>query len=261
MPGSFKLATWNVNSLNVRLAQVLDWLAEHEPDVLALQETKVPDDRFPLAELQAAGYHVAYSGQRAYNGVAILTREVTSDVSVGIPGFEDEQRRVIGATVRGVRIACLYVPNGQVVGSDKFEYKLGWLHAAREFLRAELAVHERLAVVGDFNIAPAERDVHDPRRWEGKVLFSDVERAAFAGLLDLGLSDAFRLFEQPAKVFSWWPYGKVGFPRNLGLRIDHVLVSSTLAGECRECRVDTRPRAHERPSDHAPVIAQFELQG
>ncbi|WP_104991793.1 exodeoxyribonuclease III [Deinococcus sp. NW-56] len=252
-----KLATWNVNSLNVRLPQVLAWLETHQPDVLALQETKLEDHRFPAADFATLGYSASFSGQKTYNGVALLSRTPLESVQIGIPGFEDEQRRVLAATVGGVRVACLYVPNGQAVGSDKYAYKLEWLTAARDWLRDELAAHGRLAVVGDFNVAPEDRDVHSPKRWEGQVLVSEPERAAFRVLLDLGLHDAFRLHEQPERVFSWWPYGRLGFPRNWGLRIDHVLVSPTLAAECRACTVDIEPRRHERPSDHAPVVATF----
>lgn len=256
-----KLATWNVNSLNVRLPQVLAWLEEQRPDVLALQETKLEDHRFPAADLAALGYGAAFSGQKAYNGVALLSRLPLGDVRVGVPGLDDEQRRVVAATVDGVRVACLYVPNGQAVDSPKYAYKLEWLAAVREWLRDELAAHERLAVVGDFNVAPEDRDVHSPERWAGQVLVSGPERAAFRALLDLGLHDAFRLFPQPERVFSWWNYGRLAFARNWGLRIDHVLVSSALAAECRGCGVDVGPRGHERPSDHAPVVATFSVSG
>ncbi|WP_245557928.1 exodeoxyribonuclease III [Deinococcus apachensis] len=252
-----KLATWNVNSLNVRLPQVLAWLESQGPEVLALQETKLEDHRFPSADFAALGYSAAFSGQKTYNGVALLSRLPLEEVQVGVPGLEDEQRRVIAATVGGVRVVCLYVPNGQEVGSPKYAYKLEWLAAVREWLRGELAAHERLAVVGDFNVAPEDRDVHSPGRWEGQVLVSEPEREAFRALLGLGLHDAFRLFEQPERVFSWWNYGRLAFPRNWGLRIDHILVSSALAAECRACTVDPEPRRHERPSDHAPVIATF----
>jgi len=252
-----KLATWNVNSLNVRLPQVLAWLEEQRPDVLALQETKLEDHRFPADAFAALGYSAAFSGQKTYNGVALLSRLPLEDVQVGVPGLEDEQRRVIAATVGGVRVVCLYVPNGQAVGSDKYAYKLEWLAAVREWLREELAAHGRLAVMGDFNVAPEDRDVHSPKRWEGQVLVSGPEREAFRALLDLGLHDAFRLHEQPERVFSWWNYGRLAFPRNWGLRIDHVLVSAALAGECQSCTVDLEPRRHERPSDHAPVVATF----
>ncbi|GMA17164.1 exodeoxyribonuclease III (plasmid) [Deinococcus metallilatus] len=252
-----KLATWNVNSLGVRLPQVLAWLEAHRPDVLALQETKMVDERFPVQALAELGYTAAYAGQKTYNGVAILARGPLEAVRVGIPGLEDEQRRVVAATLGGVRVICLYVPNGQAVGSEKYRYKLAWLDAARAWLEAELAAHERLVVMGDFNVAPEDRDVHDPRRWAGQVLVSAPERAAFRTLLDLGLRDAFRLFEQPGQVYSWWNYGALAFRRNWGLRIDHLLVSPALAAKCRACWVDRAPRAHERPSDHAPVVAEF----
>ncbi|MFC4453911.1 exodeoxyribonuclease III [Deinococcus sonorensis] len=254
-----RLATWNVNSLNVRLPQVLDWLNQHQPDVLALQETKLPDERFPQAALEEAGYTCAWFGQKAYNGVALLSRTPMEDVQRGVPGLEDEQRRALAATIGGVRVVCLYVPNGQQVDSDKYRYKLDWLAATRDWLQQELSVHPRLVVMGDMNVAPEDQDVHDPRRWAGQVLVSPPERRAFAALLDVGLQDAFRLFPQPPKVFSWWNYGAVAFRRNLGLRIDHVLVSAELARRCRACVVDPGPRGHERPSDHAPVLADFDL--
>ena len=252
-----KVATWNVNSLRVRLPQVTDWLAAHQPDVLALQETKLTDDLFPVEAFTALGYAAAYAGQKTYNGVAVLSRWPVSDVQLGVPDLQDDQRRALALTSGGVRVVCLYVPNGQAVGTDKYAYKLDWLEQTRGWLARELAAHERLVVMGDFNVAPEDRDVHSPQRWEGQVLVSPAERQAFRALLDLGLSDAFRLFEQPEKVFSWWNYGALGFPRNWGLRIDHVLVSPTLAAECRSCHVDTGPRGHERPSDHAPVVAEF----
>ncbi|MFC4638395.1 exodeoxyribonuclease III [Deinococcus hohokamensis] len=252
-----KLATWNVNSLNVRLPQVLAWLDEQQPDVLALQETKLEDHRFPVAELEARGYAAAYTGQKTYNGVALLSRQPLRDVQVDVPGLEDEQRRVVAATVGSVRVVCLYVPNGQTVDSPKYQYKLEWLGAVRDWLAGELGRHSRLAVMGDFNVAPEDRDVHSPSRWAGQVLVSAPERAAFSALLDVGLQDAFRLFPQPERVFSWWNYGRLAFARNWGLRIDHILVSPTLAAACQSCTVDPGPRAHERPSDHAPVLATF----
>lgn len=252
-----KLATWNVNSLNVRLPQVLGWLETERPDVLALQETKLEDHRFPVAELEALGYVAAFSGQKAYNGVALLSLSPLEDVRIGVPGLADEQRRVVAAAVGGVRVVCLYVPNGQALDSPKYAYKLDWLAAVRVWLRDELAAHERVAVVGDFNVAPEDRDVHSPKRWEGQVLVSEPERAAFRALLDLGLHDAFRLRPQPERVFSWWNYGRLAFARNWGLRIDHVLVSAALADECQSCTMDPGPRRHERPSDHAPVVATF----
>ena len=252
-----KLATWNVNSLKVRLPQVLDWLAMHTPDALCLQETKLEDANFPLAAIEAAGYHAAFSGQKTYNGVAILTRQPTSAIHCDIPGFDDPQKRVIAVTLDGVRIVCVYVPNGESVESDKYRYKLAWLNALTGWLRTELAQHPALAVLGDYNIAPEDRDVHDPQVWAGKVLCSTPERAAYAQLTQLGLKDAFRLFEQPAQSFSWWDYRMNAFRRKMGLRIDLILASDRLAGSCRSCGIDSEPRRHERPSDHAPVLAEF----
>ena len=252
-----KIATWNVNSLNVRLPQVLAWLACEQPDLLALQETKLLDERFPCAEIEAAGYHATYVGQKTYNGVAIFSRMPPENILLGIPGYEDPQRRALTASYKGIRLVNLYVPNGESVESEKFRYKLGWLEKVNAWLKLELADHAQLVVVGDFNIAPEPRDVHDPQRWDGHVLFSAPERAAFQSLLDLGLCDTFRLFEQPEKIFSWWDYRMQGFRRNHGLRIDHILASDALCQACGSCRVDKGPRAHERPSDHAPVVAEF----
>ncbi len=254
-----RIATWNVNSINVRLAQVLAWSEAARPDVLALQETKVPDERFPRAPLEAAGWHVACHGQRAYNGVAILARAPLEDVATGIPGLHDDQARVLAATVGGVRVVCVYVPNGEAVGSDKYGYKLRWMEALRGWLREELARHPLLAVVGDFNVAPEPRDVHDPELWEGRVLYSEPERAAFRALLALGLCDTFRRFDQPEGSYSWWDYRMRAFQRNLGLRIDHILASPALCERCTACRIDRAPRGRERPSDHAPVVADFDL--
>lgn len=254
-----KIATWNVNSLKVRLPQVLDWLAAVKPDVLALQETKLEDAAFPFEALAAAGYQALANGQKTYNGVAILAREAPADVRRDLPGFADAQKRLLAATVGGVRIICAYMPNGQAVGSDKYAYKLAWLAALRDWLRDELERQPRLALLGDFNIAPEDRDVHDPELWREQILCSTPERAAFRALLDLGLVDAFRLFEQPEKSFSWWDYRQLAFRRNHGLRIDHILLSSELAGRCRSCTIDKAPRKLERPSDHAPVIAELEL--
>jgi exodeoxyribonuclease III len=258
MTRDMKLATWNVNSLKVRLPQVSDWLALHQPDVLCLQETKVDDANFPAPALQGAGYAPLFSGQKTYNGVAILSRTVGHDALAAIPGFEDAQKRVLAATIGDVRVVCLYVPNGQSVGSEKYHYKLAWLAAAREWLSGELANHSRLAVLGDFNIAPGERDVHDPAAWEGNVLVSAPERQAFQELLALGFKDAFRLFDQPEKTFTWWDYRIGAFRRNMGLRIDHILLSGALAAECTACAIDVAPRKAERPSDHAPVCATIE---
>ncbi|MDP2794446.1 MAG: exodeoxyribonuclease III [Sulfurisoma sp.] len=252
-----KLATWNVNSLKVRLPHVLDWLATARPDVLCLQELKLEDKAFPVAEIEAAGYRAAFSGQKTYNGVAILARHELADVSRDIPGFDDPQKRVIAATVAGVRVVCGYFPNGQEVGSDKYEYKLKWLAALTAWLRDELARHPQLALLGDYNIAPDDRDVHDPVAWQGRILCSEAERDAFRALIHLGLADAFRLFEQPEKSFSWWDYRMMGFRRNLGLRIDHILLSKPLAARCSGCLIDKAPRKLERPSDHAPVLVEL----
>lgn len=252
-----KLATWNVNSLRVRLPQALDWLAARHPDVLCLQETKMEDSAFPFAELATAGYRAIHSGQKTYNGVAILTRSEPADVVRDIPGFDDPQKRVIAATVDGVRVVCAYFPNGQAVGSEKFEYKLKWLSALQAWLAGEMSRHAELALLGDFNIAPDDRDVHDPVAWKDQILCSEPEREAFRRLVDLGLADAFRLFDQPEKIFSWWDYRMMGFRRNLGLRIDHILLSPSLAARCRSCSVDKEPRKLERPSDHAPVVAEL----
>lgn len=254
-----KLATWNVNSLRVRLPQVLEWTAKHRPDALCLQETKLLDENFPAADVRSAGYEPLFSGQKTYNGVAILARAAAADAVTAIPGFADEQKRVLAATVDGVRVICAYVPNGESVESDKYQYKLRWLAAFREWIAAELQRHPRLAVLGDYNIAPDARDVHDPAAWEGKVLFSKPERDAFGGLTGLGLKDAFRLFEQPDKSFTWWDYRMNAFRRKLGLRIDHILLSEALAGACTACTIDVEPRKNERPSDHAPVVAELQL--
>lgn len=252
-----RIATWNVNSLKVRLPQVLDWLARHQPDALCLQELKLEDANFPVSEIQDAGYFAAYSGQKTYNGVAILSRQPATNIACGIPGFDDVQRRVISADVSGVRLVCAYVPNGQSTDSDKYHYKLNWLSAFSAWLERELVQNTRLAVLGDYNIAPEDCDVHDPKAWAGKVLVSPPERAAFRRLTELGLRDCFRLFEQPENSYTWWDYRMNGFKRNLGLRIDHILLSPDLAANCTACSVDPEPRRHERPSDHAPVVAEI----
>ena len=253
------IATWNVNSLRVRLPQLTEWLAGEPVHTLALQETKLEDAAFPRAELEALGYQVAFSGQRTYNGVAILARAPIGDVVIDIPGFDDPQRRVLAATIDGVRVINLYVPNGQSVGSDKYEYKLRWLEALRGWLAGEVARHPRIVVLGDFNIAPDDRDVHDPAAWAGSVLVSDPERAALGALFALGLKDSFRLFEQPADSFSWWDYRQGAFRRNNGLRIDLLLVSEALAACCRRAAIDREPRRAERPSDHVPALASFDI--
>lgn len=250
-----KLATWNVNSLKVRLPQVLQWLADNPVDVLCLQETKLTDDKFPVAEIEAAGYQVAFTGQKTYNGVAILSRHPMTDIVKGNPHFEDEQQRLISASIEGIRVICAYIPNGQAVDSDKYEYKLRWLQGLQRWLGEELAAHEQLALLGDYNIAPEDRDVHDPVAWQGSVLVSPLEREAFRQLQALHLKDAFRLFEQPEKLFSWWDYRQMAFRRNMGLRIDHILLSPQLAARCTACEIDKVPRKWEQPSDHTPVVA------
>jgi exodeoxyribonuclease-3 len=253
------IATWNVNSLRVRLPHLRDWLAANPVDVIALQETKLDDPDFPRDEIEALGLRVAFSGQRTYNGVALLARDELADVVAGIPGFPDAQKRVLAATIGGVRVIDLYVPNGQAVGSDKYQYKLRWLAALRDYVAAELARHPQLIVLGDYNIAPEDRDVHDPKAWEGSVHVSEPERAALRALLETGLEDCFRRFEQPEKSYSWWDYRMMAFRRNAGLRIDLILASSALARKCGACHIDKAPRKLERPSDHAPVVARFDI--
>lgn len=254
-----KLATWNVNSIRARLTHVLDWVAANQPDVLCLQETKVVDAEFPYEPLRAAGYHIAHVGQKSYNGVATLTRRPTTDVTAAPAGLDGEQKRALALTVSGIRVVNVYVPNGERLDSEKYRFKLQWLTALRTYLAAELTQHSLLAVVGDFNVAPEERDVYDPRLWQNQVLFSPPERAALKNVADVGLVDLFRRFDQPAASYTWWDYRQGAFRRNLGLRIDHIFASPALALGCRRCGVDKTPRALERPSDHAPVVAEFEL--
>lgn len=252
-----RVATWNVNSLRVRLPHLLDWLAAARPDVVCLQETKTEDANFPLSQIRDAGYHAVYCGQKTYNGVAILARSPLTEVQHGIPDFSDDPKRVIAATAEDSRIICLYAPNGQAVGSEKYAYKLRWYEALAAWLQDELARRPRLAALGDLNVAPEDRDVHDPKRWEGEIHVSEPERAAFRRLLQLGLADAFRLFAQPEKLFSWWDYRLAAFQRNWGLRIDQILLSPELAARCTACTIDKAPRSLERPSDHAPVVADL----
>jgi len=252
-----KLATWNVNSLTVRLPQVLDWLALHAPDALCLQETKLTDDKFPHAELAAAGWKSQCFGQKTYNGVALITRDDATDIVRNIPGFDDEQARVIAGTVSGVRVIGAYFPNGQAPDSDKFSYKMRWLDALRTWVADELRQHPALALLGDYNVAPEDRDVYDPVAWAGQIHCTPQERAHFQGLIGLGLSDAFRLFEQAPKIWSWWDYRNLAFRKNQGLRIDHILVSEALRPRVTACVIDKLPRKNERPSDHAPVIVEL----
>lgn len=254
-----KIASWNVNSLKVRLPQVLSWLEGRRPDVLALQETKLTDENFPVEAIHAAGYQVAFSGQKTYNGVALLARSEISDAVTDPAGLEDAQRRILAGTVNGVRIVNLYVVNGEAVDSEKYAYKLDWLRRVHLWLRNELAAHPRMVVLGDFNIAPDDRDVHDPEAWRGEVLCSEPEREALRRILDLGFADCFRLTEQPEQQFSWFDYRAASFRRNRGLRIDLILASASLLQQCRHSSIDLEPRGWERPSDHAPVIAEFEF--
>ena len=258
-----KLATWNVNSLTVRLPQLLDWLAAQQPDAIVLQETKLVDDKFPHAELAAAGYQAQWFGQRTYNGVALLSRTPASEVARNIFGFDDEQARVIAGSIDAaggpLRIVGAYFPNGQAPGSDKFDYKMRWLDGLRRWLSGELQRWPRLVLMGDFNIAPEDRDVHDPVAWAGQIHCTPEEREHFRQLLGLGLIDAFRLFEQPPKSWSWWDYRNLAFRRNQGLRIDHILVGEALRPAVTACAIDKAPRRNERPSDHAPVWVELAL--
>ena len=253
-----KIATWNVNSLGVRLPHLLDWLGANPVDAIVLQELKLTDDKFPHAELQAAGYTAQCFGQRTYNGVALLSREPATEIVRNIPGFEDEQARVIAGTLQGVRVIGGYFPNGQAPGSEKFAYKMRWLEALGAWVKQELAAHPALVLAGDFNIAPEDRDVYDPVAWAGQIHCTEEERAHFRALLATGLHDAFRLFEQPPRSWSWWDYRNLAFRKNQGLRIDHILVSEPLRPRVAACRVDKAPRRLERPSDHAPVVVELD---
>lgn len=255
-----KIATWNVNSLRVRLGHVVDWLERERPDVLALQETKVRNDDFPADAFAGLGYEVSCNGQPAYNGVALVSRRPITDVRTEIDGFPDPQRRVLAATIDGVRIFNLYVPNGQRVDSDNYRYKLDWLAALRADVAGELTRHPECVLLGDFNVAPDDRDVHDPAAWQGKVLCSEPERGALGRLLEVGFTDLFRTFEPEARSFSWWDYRAGGFRRNLGLRIDLILASDAMRVRCTACRIDAAPRRLERPSDHTPVVAEFDAR-
>lgn len=254
-----KVATWNVNSLRIRLPQLRDWLAVEQPDLVGLQETKVTDADFPRTDIESLGYAVTFAGQKSYNGMAILSRHPAAEVVVDLPGFTTLERRVLAATFGKLRMINLYVPNGSTLGSDKYDFKLRWLDALAGWLKSEIAAYEYVVVVGDFNIAPEERDVHDPEVWKDTVLFSEAVRAAFQSLVEVGLCDTFRLHCQDSGLYSWWDYRMAAFRRNLGLRIDHILASPALSKTCTACRIDKAPRKWERPSDHAPVIAKFDI--
>jgi len=252
-----KAATWNVNSLRVRLPHVTQWLRTAQANILCLQETKLVDDDFPASVIEDAGYHVAFSGQKTYNGVATLSTSPPRDIVTALPGLDDPQRRVLAATIDGVRVINVYIPNGQEVGSEKYQYKLMWLESLLAYLQLELKSHTQLMLLGDFNIAPADEDVHDPEQWRDKVLCSEPERAMFQQMIGLGLGDVYRKFDQEPDTFSWWDYRAAGFRRNLGLRIDHILCSQESYAACVECVIDKAPRKWERPSDHTPVVAEF----
>ena len=255
----FKVATWNVNSINVRLPHLLQWLESAKPDVLALQETKSIDEAFPLEAIANAGYNVVFAGQKTYNGVAIIAKAPITDVVIDIPGLVDPQRRIMLATVNDVRIVNLYVPNGQNVGADKYYYKLDWLQKVTQFIQTEVHRYPLFLSLGDFNIAPEDQDIHDSISWAGHIMCSEPERTAFRGIIDTGLSDSFRLFPQEPKQYSWWDYRQLSFRRNKGWRIDHILVNEGLRARCVSCKIDKEPRRWERPSDHTPVIAEFDL--
>lgn len=255
----FKVATWNVNSLKVRLEQVVDWLNSSQVDVLAIQETKLIDENFPVAALTEHGYHVVFSGQKTYNGVAIISKQEIAEVLTDIPGLEDPQRRILMATINGIRIINLYIPNGAEVSSDKYMYKLDWLKKVGEAIKQQLKAYSKVVVLGDFNIAPEDRDVYDPVAWQGNVLVSPPERQAFSDWLHMGLYDSFRQFEQNEKEYSWWDYRAAAFRRNMGLRIDHILLSEELSKLCKQSKIDKEPRKVERPSDHAPVWIELDL--
>jgi len=252
-----KIATWNVNSLRVRMPHLLTWIAEDQPDIIALQETKTENKNFPINELVETGYQLAFNGQKTYNGVAILSRQSITDIEIGFPTFEDSQARVLAATINDIRVINLYVPNGSSVGSDKYIYKLDWLAHLDKYIKQQLAKYSNLIALGDFNIAPEDRDVHDPKLWEGNVLVSPAERAALRAIMSNGLHDTFRIFNEEPGHYSWWDYRAAGFRRNLGLRIDHLLISENLKKRCQECFINKTPRTWERPSDHTPVVAIF----
>ncbi|PWR00196.1 exodeoxyribonuclease III [Leucothrix pacifica] len=252
-----KIASWNVNSLRVRLGHVLQWLESAQPDILVLQETKMTDDQFPAEEIRAAGYDVVYSGQKTYNGVAILSKVAAENVLFDLPGLEDPQRRIVAAQIGDIQVLDLYVVNGSEVGSEKFAYKLDWLEKVTAWVESQLDKHKKFIILGDFNIAPTDRDVHNPKSWHEKILCSTPERNALKKLLDLGFVDSFRMFEQDDEIWSWWDYRSGGLENNKGLRIDLILSSYLLAEQCTACYVDKVPRTWERPSDHAPVVAEY----
>lgn len=252
-----KIASWNVNSLRVRLPHVLDWLASAQPDILVLQETKMTDDQFPEEAIREAGYEVVFNGQKTYNGVAVISKLPAEDVLFDLPGLEDPQRRIVAARFNDLQVLNLYVVNGSEVGSDKFDYKLDWLEKVTAWVEEKIKQHQKFIILGDFNIAPTDRDVHNPKSWHEKILCSTPERNALKKILDLGFSDSFRLFEQEDEVWSWWDYRSGGLENNKGLRIDLILSSDLLSEQCIASYIDKEPRTRERPSDHAPAVAEF----
>jgi len=256
MIADMKVVTWNVNSLNVRLPHLLDYLNEHKPEILSLQETKVPDERFPTSEIEMAGYRVTFSGQKTYNGVATLSRVKATDIVTDIPGLNDPQRRFLAATIDGHRIINLYVPNGQEVDSEKYDYKFRWLTALHNYLKTELANHQKLIMLGDYNIAPADIDIYNPKRWQGKIMCSDREREMFESLLKLGLTDSVRKLYPDEPMHSWWDYRMNAFKRDWGIRIDHILTTNAIRPI--SAGVAKAERGRERPSDHAPVWLEFD---
>lgn len=253
-----KIATWNVNSIKIRLSHLLQWISEQQPDILAIQETKTLNENFPIGEINAAGYQVICSGQKTYNGVAILSKIPAKEVITDIPNLEDPQRRILAATYSDIRVLNLYVPNGESVDSEKYHYKLNWLEKMKAYAQQQLQEHRYVMMLGDFNIAPEDRDVHNPTVWEGHVLVSVKEREALSALMDIGFHDSFRLFHQETGHYSWWDYRQLAFRRNHGLRIDHVLINDALREKCVACTIDKEPRRWERPSDHVPVMAEFQ---
>lgn len=253
-----KIATWNVNSLNVRLPHVQNWLADHQPDILVLQELKLDQDKFPVAALEMMGWHCAWSGQKTYNGVAIISRHPIEDVHTGLPALPDDpQRRLIAATINGIRVINVYCVNGESTDSPKFQYKAQWFDALAQYIESELAAHAQLVLLGDFNIAPADADCYDPKKWHEKVLCTTEERNWFQRLLNLGLTDSLRHLHPDGAYYTWWDYRGAMFQRGLGLRIDHILTSNALTARLERVEVDTDARSQERPSDHAPVTATF----
>ncbi len=252
-----KIATWNVNSLKIRLDQLIVWLDKNQPDIIALQETKTEDHNFPLTQINEVNYHAIFAGEKAYNGVAILSKIPAKDMEVSFLNDPKEQKRVISASYNDVRVINVYVPNGSDIGSEKYLYKLDWLEKFIIYIEQQLTRHEKLIILGDYNIAPENEDVYDPKVWEGQTLFSEPERAELKKLISLGLFDVFRLFPQEPSSFTWWDYRAAAFRRNMGLRIDHILATQKMSKSCKSCVIDKAQRKFERPSDHAPVMAEF----